>query len=88
MITYNKINDLYAEVLLNGVKIGNVEKHREVFTLEISYLRVDVSHSNKKMIGTLAKKIYIRLERRKHKERICRKKLRNSILNSNFKIKE
>ena len=62
MITYNKINDLYAEVLLNGVKIGNVEKHREVFTLEISYLRCDVKHSKRKMIGTLAKRIYTRLE--------------------------
>ncbi len=62
MITYNKINDLYAEVLLNGVKIGNVEKHREVFTLEISYLRVDLKHSKRKMIGTLAKRIYTRLE--------------------------
>ena len=62
MITYNKINDLYAEVLLNGVKIGNIEKHREVFTLEISYLRCDVKHSKRKMIGTLAKRIYTRLE--------------------------
>ena len=62
MITYNKINDLYAEVLLNGVKIGNVEKHREVFTLEISYLRCDVKHSKRKIIGTLAKRIYTRLE--------------------------
>lgn len=67
MITFNKINDLYAEVLFNRVKIGNVEKHRDTFTLEISYLRVDLSHSKRKMIGTLAKKIYTRLEARKQR---------------------
>jgi hypothetical protein len=90
MITFNKINELYAEVLYNDVKIGNVENHLQskTFTLEISYVRLDLKHEQRKLIGTLAKKIYQRLERRKHKERICRKKLRNSILNSKFTVKQ
>ena len=62
MITYNKINDLYAEIILNDIKIGFIEKHSKYFTLEISYVRIDLKHSKRKLIGTLAEKIYKRLE--------------------------
>jgi len=62
MITYNKITDVHAEIILNDIKIGFIEKHSKYFTLEISYVRLDLKHSKRKLIGTLAEKIYKRLE--------------------------
>ena len=64
MISFNKKNEQLADVLLDGVKIGHIEFNpfEKMLTLEISYLRVDLSYSKKKMVGTLAKRIYTRLE--------------------------
>jgi len=83
MITFNKVNELYNEIIYNDIKIGHVEKHSKHFTLEISYLRVDLKHSKRKLIGTIAKKIYLSLERRKAKARIG-----VSILQTGFKTLE
>jgi len=68
MVTFNKKTEQLADVLFNGVKIGHVERYGQTLTLEISYLRIDLSYSKRKLIGTLAKKIYTRLEARKQRE--------------------
>ena len=80
MITFNKVNELYNEIIYNDIKIGHVEKHSKHFTLEISYMRCDLKHSKRKLIGELARKIYRRLEANKNKARIG-----VSILQTGFK---
>ena len=81
MITFNKINDLYAEVILDDIKIGHVERlNKQTLALEISYQRIVLSYSKRKLIGELARKIYRRLEANKNKPRIGA-----SILQTGFK---
>ena len=87
MIRYDKINDLYNDIYFNDIKIGHVERlNKTTIALEISYQRMTLSYSNRKTVGTLAKKIYLRLEARKIREMEFNRKIKNSILRKEFKI--
>lgn len=85
MITFNKINQLYAEVLYNDVKVGNIEKYTNIYTVEVKYLRMEFKHTDKHLIPRYIHKLYFRLQKEELKRGV---KMKKSILQTGFKIKE
>lgn len=83
-----KVNDSYVNLLKNGFKVGHIEIHKGVYTIEVLYSRVDIPKKQRKLINpsqvveTLQEKIYNRIKYQEFKEIEKRSNLRNSIYNT------
>ena len=63
MITFEKITDVHVEILLNGSKIGLIEKHTNIYTVELNYVRKRFRAKHKNLITGYVKKLHYRMNK-------------------------
>ena len=81
MITYEKITDVHVEVLLNGSKIGSIEKHTNIYTVELNYVRRRFRAKHKNLITGYIKKLHYRMNKINNPPR-----MKESILKGKYEI--
>jgi hypothetical protein len=87
MITINKINEIQAEVLAEGMPFAMLEKPTGVgYKLYLMNRVIDFTEAEGKNIVPFCEKLYIRQRSRQRRTFIKEHKLRNSILHGEHKI--
>ena len=81
MITYEKITDVHVEILYNGSKIGLIEKHTNIYTVELGYVRRRFRAKHKNLITGYVKKLHYRLNKINNPPR-----MKESILKGKYEI--
>jgi len=89
MITINKINEIQAEVLAEGIPFAMLEKPTGVgYKLYLVDRVIEFTEAEGKNILPFCEKLYIKQRSRQRRTFIKEHKLRNSILNKEHKILE
>ena len=89
-----KVDDLYVNLLIDGNKVGHIEKYKGSYTIEVLYSRVEIPLKQRRLINpsqtkeTLQERIYKRIKQRDFRTYEKRRNLSNSIYNTkqDFKI--
>ena len=89
MITVTKINEIQAEVLAEGMPFAILEKPLGVgYKLYLIDRVIEFTEAEKENIVLFCEKLYIKQRSRQRRTFIKEHKLRNSILQGNYKILE
>jgi len=81
MVTINKINEIQAEVLAEGIPFAMLEKPTGVgYKLYLIDRVIEFTEAEGKNIVTFCEKLYIRQRARQRRTFIKEHKLRNSIM--------
>ena len=86
MITFNKINEIQAEVLAEDYLFGILEKHTTGYKLFVLNTLVEFTEAEGKHIKDFCEKLYVKERARQRRTFIKEHKLRNSILKGDFNI--
>jgi len=81
MIEYRKENEVLVTALLNGVKIGHIEKLRDFYTVEVNYVRRRFRVKHRALITGYVKKLHYRLNKINNPPR-----MKESILKGEYVI--
>ena len=89
LITINKLNEIQAEVLAEGMPFAMLEKPTGTgYKLYLMNRVIDFTEAEGKNIVPFCEKLYIRQRSRQRRTFIKEHKLRNSILNKEHNILE
>jgi hypothetical protein len=89
MITINKLNEIQAEVLAEGMPFAMLEKPTGVgYKLYLTNRVIEFTEAEGKNIVPFCEKLYIKQRSRQRRTFIKEHKLRNSILKGNYNILE
>lgn len=84
MIKFSKISEGFSFILVDGERVGTLQKIGDRYILEMYYESLTLEEPQKKLITGIIEGVYKRRLARKYRELKGSFKLRHSIIRSNY----